>query len=157
MENAFSNKCLIDVINIKNESEWYHIRIKSHLPTYFLKNSVFSGIMLVGNDITDHVDDDECSVFFSSCKFCTDNLIPYEINGKQFTEFYKPEEFNLKDLTILGIFRSTIILLHDLASEDSPFFYIVSYNERLHLTFFKKLDLTVSLNNNLSQPLNNLG
>ena len=68
MESACSNKCLKDVMNIKNEREWYHIRINSRLPTYFLKNNVFSGLMLAGNDITDNVDDDECSVFFSLCK-----------------------------------------------------------------------------------------
>ena len=72
------------------------------------------------------------------------------------TEFYKPEELNLKNLTILGIFRSMIILVHDLVSEDSSFFHIVSYNERLNLTFLKKLDLTVSLNTNQSHPLSNL-
>ena len=160
MENAYSNKCLLDVISIKNEREWYHIRINSRLPTYFLKYSVFSGIMLVGNDITDNVDDDQCFIFFSSCKALYihhDKLIPYEINEKQFTEFYKPEELHIKDLTILGIFRSTIVLLHDLVNEDSTFLYVVSYNERLQLPFFKKIDLTVSLNDNLlSHPLSNL-
>ena len=141
MENAYSNKCLLDVFNIKNEKEWYHIRINSCLPACFLKNSVFSGIMLVGNDITDNGDDDECSIFFSSYKALyihRDNLIPYEINEKQFTEFDKPEELHIKDITILGIFRSTIVLLHNLVSEDSTFSYVVSYNERLQLTFFKK-------------------
>ena len=49
-----------------------------------------------------------------------------------------------------------IVLLHDLVNEDSIFFYIVSYNERLRLTFFKKTDLTVSLNDNLSHSLSNL-
>ena len=49
-----------------------------------------------------------------------------------------------------------IVLLHDLVSEDSIFFYIVSYNKRLRLTFFKKTDLTVSLNDNLSHSLSNL-
>lgn len=53
-------------------------------------------------------------------------------------EFDKPEEFHIKDITILGIFRSTIVLLHNLVSEDSTFSYVVSYNERLQLTFFKK-------------------
>ena len=160
MENAYSNKCLLDVFNIKNEKEWYHIRINSCLPACFLKNSVFSGIMLVGNDITDNGDDDECFIFFSSYKALyihRDNLIPYEINEKQFTEFDKPEELHIKDITILGIFRSTIVLLHNLVSEDSTFSYVVSYNERLQLTFFKKTDLTVSLNDNLlSHPLSNL-
>ena len=53
----------------------------------FSKIVFFSGIMLVGNDITDNGDDDECSIFFSSCKALYinhDNLIPYEINEKQF-------------------------------------------------------------------------
>ena len=97
--------------------------------------------------------------FFSSCKALYidhDNLIPYEINEKQFAEFHKPQELNIKDLTILGIFRLVIVLLHDLVSEDSTFFYIVSYNERLRLTFFKKTDLTVSLNDNLRHSLSNL-
>ena len=72
-------------------------------------------------------------------------------------EFDKPEEFHIKDITILGIFRSTIVLLHNLVSEDSTFSYVVSYNERLQLTFFKKIDLTVSLNDNLlSHPSSNL-
>ena len=32
-----------------------------------------------------------------------DNLIPYEINEKQFAEFYKPQGLSIEDLTILGI------------------------------------------------------
>ena len=43
---------------------------------------------------------------FSSCKALYidhDNLIPYKINEKQFAEFYKPQELNIEDLTILGI------------------------------------------------------
>ena len=125
MENSNSIICLIDVINIKNEREWYHIRTNSRLPTYFLKNSVFSGIILVTNDITGDVND-ECYVFFSSCKALYidfDNLIPCEINEKQFAEFYKPEEPNIKDLTILEIFRSKIIKLLRFVSKDSTFLY----------------------------------
>ena len=67
--------------------------------------------MLVANDMTSDVDNDECSIFFSSCKALYihhDKLIPCEINEKQFAEFFKPEELNIKDLTILGIFKSTL-------------------------------------------------
>ena len=97
----------MDSIKIKME-ECYYIRINSCLPTYILINCVFSGIMLVGNNIADVFDDDGCSVFFSSYKALYkdhDNLIPFKINEKQFTEFYEPKELNVKDLTTLGIFR----------------------------------------------------
>ena len=79
MENANSNKCLMDAIKIKNQIEWYHIRINSCLPTFFIINSVFSEIILIGNEIADNVGDGKCSVFFSSYKVLYidhGNLIP---------------------------------------------------------------------------------
>lgn len=82
----------MDAIKIKN------LRINSCLLTFFIINSVFSEIILIGNEITDNVGDGKCSVFFSSYKaFYIDhgNLIPWEINEKQFIEFYKPEELNI--------------------------------------------------------------
>ena len=47
----------MDAIKIKNQIEWYHIRINSCLPTFFIINSVFSEIILIGNEITDNVGD----------------------------------------------------------------------------------------------------
>ena len=88
----------MDAIKIKNQIEWYHIRINSCLPTFFIINSVFSEIILIGNEITDNVGDGKWSVFFSSYKALYidhGNLIPWEINEKQFIEFYKPEELNI--------------------------------------------------------------
>ena len=88
----------MDAIKIKNQIEWYHIRINSCLPTFFIINSVFSEIILIGNEITDNVGDGKWSIFFSSYKALYidhGNLIPWEINEKQFIEFYKPEELNI--------------------------------------------------------------
>ena len=88
----------MDAIKIKNQIEWYHIRINSCLPTFFIINSVFSEIILIGNEITDNVGDGKWSVFFSSYKALYidhGNLIPWEINEKQFIEFYKPKELNI--------------------------------------------------------------
>ena len=82
----------MDAIKMKN------LRINSCLPTFFIINSVFSEIILIGNEITDNVGDGKWSVFFSSYKALYidhGNLIPWEINEKQFIEFYKPEELNI--------------------------------------------------------------
>lgn len=82
----------MDAIKIKN------LRINSCLLTFFIINSVFSEIILIGNEITDNVGDGKWSVFFSSYKALYidhGNLIPWEINEKQFIEFYKPEELNI--------------------------------------------------------------
>lgn len=82
----------MDAIKMKN------LRINSCLLTFFIINSVFSEIILIGNEITDNVGDGKWSVFFSSYKALYidhGNLIPWEINEKQFIEFYKPEELNI--------------------------------------------------------------
>ena len=95
MTNTFpetQKDCLIDVINIKNKREWYHIRSNACFP--IILESVFSGI------IKDGVDYNEDSVFFSSCKALYidyDNLIPHETNQRNFIEFYKPKELVMQN------------------------------------------------------------
>ena len=43
------NKCLMDLSNIKSEREGTILKLT--LSTYYIKNNVFWGIYLVGNDI----------------------------------------------------------------------------------------------------------
>ena len=139
---------LIDVINIKNEKEWYHIRSNACSPIY-LRN-IFSGIMLVADDIEDGDDDNNDFPLFSSCKVLYidhDNLIPFETNQRNFIEFFKSKELEKENLLVYGIFKSTIILIDDYYQNDhidAEFIYFLSYNDKLQLRFWKKIDLTVS-------------
>ena len=101
MTNTFPETqkgCLIDVINIKNKREWYHIR--SNACFLIILESVFLGIMLIADDIKDGVDYNEDSLFFSSCKALYidyDNLISHETNQRNFIEFYKPKELVMQN------------------------------------------------------------
>ena len=130
--------CIIDVINIKNEKEWYHVRSKCNF-TFELSN-VFSDIMFLGSNSKDHFGDGRN--IFSSCKalyidYC--NLIPKETNEKSFMEFYKPKELEKEDIVIRGIFKTTIIVT---AKTHLKFCYSLTYNERLDLEVCKRVDLT---------------
>lgn len=127
----------IDVINIKDEKKWYHIRSYSHLPISLEK--LLSGFMLVGND---GLCKDGDNIFFS-CKVLYiehDNLTPFEINKKKFIEFDKPKELENKDIIVFGIFKAIIILVDKM---DSNVFYFLNYNEKFQFQFCKRLDLAM--------------
>ena len=57
---------LVDMISIKNEREWYHIRSNTCVPICLER--VFSSIMLVADDITNELDYEEDNVNFSTSK-----------------------------------------------------------------------------------------
>ena len=57
---------LVDMISIKNEREWYHIRSNICVPICLER--VFSSIMLVADDITNELDYEEDHVNFSTSK-----------------------------------------------------------------------------------------
>ena len=83
--------CSIDMISIKNDWEWYHVRSNNCVPISL--GRVFSSIMLVADDITNELDYEEGSLNFSSCKVLLidhDSLVPYERNDRIFIDFYKP-------------------------------------------------------------------
>ena len=146
----------IDVVNINNKKEWYHIRSNICYPIFL--NFVFSGIMLVADDFIDdiHEDCDEFyySISFSSCKALYinyDNLIPYETNERNFIEFYKPKDLEMEDLSVFGIFKSTIILADQWVSDEDievNYCYFLSYNEKLQLRVCKRIDLSIPGNPN---------
>ena len=125
----------IDVINIKNGNEWYHIR--SNCNSTIALKTVFSGIMFLGsNNFGDGRN------LFSSCKalyidHC--NLIPCKTNEKSFIEFYKPKELKKEDIVVGGIFKTTIIVA---PKTHSKMCYSLTYKERLDLKVCKKIDLT---------------
>ena len=130
--------CVIDVINIKNEKEWYHVRSKCNSAIDLSK--VFSDIMFLGSNSKDYFGDGRN--IFSSCKalyidHC--NLIPQETNEKSFIEFYKPKELEKEDIVIGGIFKTTIIVT---PKTHSKFCYSLTYNERLDLKVCKRVDLS---------------
>ena len=142
--------CLIDVIKVISEREWYHVRTNICSPISL--EMVFSGVMLIVNDIIVDPVEEKLEINFSSCKALYidhNNLIPYETNKRNFIDFYKPKELEIEKLLVLGIFESTIILIPrsdhkgDIAIE---FRYFVSYNESLQLRFCKRIDLTISSN-----------
>ena len=110
---------LIDVSNIKNKKEWYHIRSHACYPICLTK--VFSGIMIASNNIKNGDNDNHGFPLFSSCKVLYinhENFIPFEINQRNFIEFFKPKELEIRNLLVYGIFKSTIILIEDYHQND---------------------------------------
>ena len=142
----------VDVININNKREWYHIRSDECSPVGL--RSVSSGVMLVADELIDDFNGEynyyDGDVFFSSCKVLYinhDNLIPYETNKKSFVDFFKPKELEMNNLLVYGIFKSTIILIDDYNRNDyadTEFIYFLSYNDKLQLRFCRRIDLTLS-------------
>ena len=140
----------IDVININNNREWYHIRSNVCFSPISLSN-VSSSVMVVADDFIDDFDGDYAGpVFFSSCKVLYinyDNLIPYETNKRNFIDFYKPKDLEMENLVVYGIFKSTLILAEaadwdgDYVQED--FCYFLSYDDRLQLRVCKRIDLSI--------------
>ena len=94
INNMYNDSCIgcfIDMISIKNDWEWYHVRSNSCVPISL--GRVFSSIMLVAHDITNELDYEEGSLNFSSCKVLLidhDSLVPYERNDRIFIDFHKP-------------------------------------------------------------------
>ena len=66
MNEESYKRYLIDMINNKNEREWYHIRSSTFVPICF--NGVLSSIMLVADDVTNELDYKEDNVSFSTYK-----------------------------------------------------------------------------------------
>ena len=131
---------LIDMISIKNDREWYHVRSNTCVPIYL--GRIFSSIMLVADDTINEFHYEEDGLNFSSCKVLLidqNNLVPYERNDISFIDFHKPKFCETENLSVYGIFKSTIIL----SPSDNPgVCYFLSYNERMQLLFFKRIDFT---------------
>ena len=143
--------CLIDMISIKNEREWYHVRSNTCVPISL--SSVFSSIMLVANDVTNEFDYETDSLKFSSCKvFLIDhnNLVLYERNGRNFIDFDKPKGCETNSLLVYEIFKSTIILFPRDDPLNPEFWYFLRYNEKMQISFFKRIDFTVSMHDEIS-------
>ena len=138
---------VIDMISIKNEREWYHVRSNTCVPISLSR--VFSSIMVVADDITNELDYEEDSLNFSSCKVLLidhDNLVPYKRNDRNVIDFDKPKGCETDNLVVYGIFKSTIILS---PSENSGVCYFLTYNKRMQLSFFKRIDFTASMNHKI--------
>ena len=138
--------CLIDMISIKNEREWYHVRSNTCVPTYLRR--VFSSIMVVADDITNELDYEEDSLNFSSCKMLLidhNNLVLYERNDVNFLDFDKPKGCETENFFVYGIFKSTIILSPSSYAIDPEIWYFLRSNKRMQLSFFKRIDFTVSI------------
>ena len=143
--------CLIDMISIKNEREWYHVRSNTCVPISLSR--VFSSIMVVADDITNELDYEEDSLNFSSCKVLLidhDNLVPYERNDRNFIDFDKPKGCETDSLVVYGIFKSTIILSPSDDPRDPEVWYFLRYNEKMLISFFKRIDFTVSMKGEIS-------
>lgn len=102
------------------------------------------------DDVNEDGDDYTDVVFFSSSKALYinhDSLIPCETTERNFIEFFKPEEIEMKNPLVYGIFKSTIILINDYNRNDyadTEFIYFLSYNDKLQLRFCRRIDLTLS-------------
>ena len=135
---------VIDLINIKDEKEWYFITSQSDYPIALGK--VLSNIIFVGN--SGHGSNREnafcsCKVLDIDCK----NLEPYEINWKKFVEFDKPKELRNENVVVLGIYKAIIILSNKM---DSNVLYFLNFNEKLQLKDYKRLDLTIYINGEIA-------
>lgn len=73
----------------------------------------------------------------------------YERNDINFIEFDKPKLCETENLAVYGIFKSTVILSPVDSSVDPEVCYFLSYNERMQPTFFKRIDFTVSIHNEI--------
>ena len=138
--------CLIDMISIKNESEWYHVR--SNTCVLICLRRVFSIIMVVADDITNELDYEEDSLNFSSCKMLLidhNNLVPYERNDVNFLDFDKLKVCEIENFFVYGIFKSTIILSPSDYAIDPEIWYFLRSNKRMQLSFFKRIDLLFPL------------
>ena len=150
MNGESYKRYLIDMINIKNEREWYLIRSNTCVPICLSR--VLSSIMLVADDITNELNYEEDNVNFSPCKALIidyDNLMLYERNERNFIDFDKPKLCETENLAVYGIFKSTIILSPVDSSVDPEVCYFLSYNEMMQITFFKKIDFTVSIHDEI--------
>ena len=115
--------------------------------------------MLLADDFIDNIHGETDRVYvpasFSSCKALYinhDNLIISERNERNFTEFHKPKYLERENLLVFGIFKSTIILIDELAFDDyivENYSYFLSYNERLQLRICKRIDLSIPGNPNI--------
>ena len=139
--------CLIDMISIKNEREWYHVRSNTCVPISLSK--VFSSVMVVADVITNELDYEEDFLDFSSCKVLLmdhASLVPYERNDRNFIDFDKPTVFEMNRLIVYGTFKSTIILKDFL---DAEVWYFLRYNKKMKISFFKKIDFSVYAKNDI--------
>ena len=139
--------CLIDMISIKNEREWYHVRSNTCVPISLSK--VFSSVMVVADVIKNELDYEEDFLDFSSCKVLLmdhASLVPYERNDRNFIDFDKPTVFEMNRLIVYGTFKSTIILKDFL---DAEVWYFLRYNEKMQISFFKKIDFSVYAKNDI--------
>ena len=73
-----------------------------------------------------------------------DSLVPYERNYRNFIDFDKPTVFEMNRLIVYGTFKSTIILKYFL---DAKVWYFLRYNEKMQISFFKKIDFSVYAKN----------
>ena len=142
--------CSIDMISIKNEREWYHVRSNTCVPICL--GRVFSSIMVVADDITNELDYEEDSLNFSSGKVLLidhNNLVPYERNDRNFLDFDKLKGCETDNFLVHGIFKSTIILSPSDDARDPEVWYFLRYSERMQLSFFKRIDFTASIKNDI--------
>ena len=101
------------------------------------------------DDVNEDGDDYTDVVFFSSSKALYinhDSLIPCETTERNFIEFFKPEEIEMKNPLVYGIFKSTIILRDDYHHNDyadTEIIYFLSCNDQLKLRICERSDFTV--------------
>ena len=135
MNNMYNDSyigCSVDMITIKSEREWYHVRSNTCVP--ILLGRIFSSMMLVADDITNELDYEYDSLNFSSCKVLLidhNNLVPYERNYRNFLDFDKPKVCETENLFVYGIFKSTIILSPSDDAIDPEVWYFLRYNKRM--------------------------
>ena len=137
MNNMYNDSyigCSVDMITIKSEREWYHVRSNTCVPISL--GRIFSSMMLVADDITNELDYEYDSLNFSSCKVLLidhNNLVPYERNYRNFLDFDKPKVCETENLFVYGIFKSTIILSPSDDAIDPEVWYFLRYNKRMQL------------------------
>ena len=124
----------IDVISIKDEKVWYHVRNNGGYHYVGLDN-VLSGVMLLVIDCRERFK------FYHWKALCIDEdeLIPFKLSEKNLMEFYKPKELKNEDLDVVGTFKTTITLI---PKTDSNCLYFLIYDKKMQFKAFKKIDIS---------------
>ena len=131
---------VIDLINIKDEKEWHFVTSHSEDPINLGK--VLSKIIFIGNNRRGNSGND----VFCSCKILYidhEKLKPHKINSEKFVESDKPKELRNKNVVVLAIYKTIVILSNKMNFNVS---YFLNYNEKLQLRACKMLELTTYIN-----------
>ena len=132
----------IDVLRIKDEKIWYHVRNNGGYHYVGLDN-VLSGVMLLVNDCRERFKFYDWKALYID----HDKLIPFKLSeANLIIEFWKPKELENENVDVVGTFKTTIVLI---PKTDSNCLYFLIYDKRMQFKAFKKIDLSCFCNDGM--------